>query len=207
MCICLICQTTIAIPKKGKVERHFRTVHKKYDTDFPPKSELRKRKVRELPFFTQWNSQAKADIEASLRVSHSIIKNKKSFPDAEMIKEAFVEAADSLFLDFKNKLEILSSIKALQLSRSTVTQRCEVMAEDLTQQLRRDTADCEYFSLQLDGSTDTSDTAKLCVFIWMVFTDMTAEEELLTLLPMKERTRGEDIFQSFKNVRKPPAPV
>ena len=206
MCICLICQTAIAIPKKGKVERHFRTVHKKYDTDFPPKSELRKRKVRELLFFTQWNSQAKADTEASLRVSHSIIKNKKSFPDAEMIKEAFVEAADSLFLDFKNKLEILSSIKALQLSRSTVTQRCEVMAEDLTQQLRRDTADCEYFSLQLDGSTDTSDTAQLCVFIWMVFTDMTAKEELLTLLTMKERTRGEDIFQSFKNVRKPPAP-
>ena len=25
MCICLICQTTIAIPKKGNVERHFQT--------------------------------------------------------------------------------------------------------------------------------------------------------------------------------------
>ena len=51
-----------------------------------------------------------------------------------MIKEAFVEAA-VLFQDLKNKLEILSSIKAPQLSRSTVAQRCEVMAEDLTQQL------------------------------------------------------------------------
>ena len=28
---------------------------------------------------------------------------------------------------------------------------------------------------------------------------MTAKEELLTLLPMKEHTRGEDIFQSFNN--------
>ena len=34
----------------------------------------------------------------------------------------------------------------------------------------------------------------------MVFTDMTAKEEMLTILPMKENTRGEDIFQSFKNV-------
>ncbi|KAF7650099.1 hypothetical protein LDENG_00131240 [Lucifuga dentata] len=172
-CVCLICQSIIAIPKKGNVERHFRTVHKNYDTDFPPKSELRKRKVRELKsqligqqsFFTQPNSKAKAATEASFRVSHSIIKHKKSFQDGEMIKEAFVEAADSLFQDFKNKPEILSSIKALQLSRSTVTRRCEVMADDLTQQLWKDIADCECFSLQLDESMDISDTAQLCIFI------------------------------------------
>ncbi|KAJ4922048.1 hypothetical protein JOQ06_021512 [Pogonophryne albipinna] len=73
------------------------------------------------------------------------------------------------------------------------------MAEDLTQQLRKDIEDCECFSLQLDESTDVSDTAQLCVFIRMVFTDMTAKEELLTILPMKEHTRGEDIFRTFKN--------
>ena len=33
----------------------------------------------------------------------------------------------------------------------------------------------------------------------MVFTDMTAKEELLTVLSMKEHKREEDIFQSFKN--------
>lgn len=139
-CVCLICQSIVAIPKKGNVERHFRSVHKNYDTDCSLKSELRKRKVGELKsqligqqsFFTQLNSKAKAANEASFRVSHSIIKCKKSFQDAEMIKEAFVEAADSLFRDFKNKPEILSSVKALQLSRSIVTRRCEVMADDLT---------------------------------------------------------------------------
>ncbi|KAJ4946083.1 hypothetical protein JOQ06_023758 [Pogonophryne albipinna] len=73
------------------------------------------------------------------------------------------------------------------------------MAEDLTQQLRKDIEDCKCFSLQLDESTDVSDTAQLCVFIWMVFTDMTAKEELLTILPMKEHTRGDDIFRTFKN--------
>ena len=73
------------------------------------------------------------------------------------------------------------------------------MAKDLTQQLRRDIADYEYFSLQLDKSTDTNDTAQLRIFLQMVFTDMTAKVELLTLLLMKERMRGEDIFQAFKN--------
>ena len=206
-CVCLVCQSTVAIPKKGNVERNFRTLHGKYDTEFLPKSELRKTKVKELKsqllgqqsFFTQATSKAKAATEASFRVSHIIVKNKKSFQDGEMVKEAFVEAAESLFRDFKNIAEILSTIKALQLSRSTVTLRCEAMAEDLTQQMWKDIGDCECFSLQLDESTDVSDTAQMCVFIRMVFSDMTAREELLTLLPMKEKTRGEDIFLSFKN--------
>ena len=116
-----------------------------------------------------------------------------------MVKEAFIEAADSLFRDFKNKPEILGSIKALQLSRNTVTRRSEAIAEDLTRQLWKDIADCECFSLQLDESTNVSDTAQLCIFIRMVFTNMTAKEELLTILPLKEHTRGEDIFKSFKN--------
>ena len=35
-CVCLIFQSTIAIPKKENAERHFRTVHRNYDTDFLP---------------------------------------------------------------------------------------------------------------------------------------------------------------------------
>lgn len=124
-----------------------------------------------------------------------LVKHSKSFQDGETIKEAFVDAADSVFWDFKNKLEMISSIKAVQRSRSTVTQRCDLMAEDLTQQRWKDSEHCKCFSLQLD----VSDIAEFCIFIWMVFAAVTAKEELLTILPMKERTRGEDVFQAFKN--------
>ena len=195
-CVCLICQSTIAIPKKGNVERHFQTVHGKFDIDFPPTSELRKRKVNKLKsqlsgqqsFFTQHTSKLKATTEASFRVSHVTVNNKKSFQDGEMVKKAFVEAADSFFRDFKNKGEILSSIKALQLSRSTVTRRYEAMSEDVTQQMGKNIEDCECFSLQLDESTDVSDTAQMCIFIRVVFSDIIAKEELLTVLPMNEHT-------------------
>ena len=113
-----------------------------------------------------------------------------------------------MFRDVKNKAEILSSIKALQLSRHTVTRRCEAMAEDLTHQMWKDIRDCECFSLQLDESTDVSDIAQVCIFIRMVFNDITAKEELLTILHMKEQTRGEDIFQTFKNfIEKTELPV
>ena len=104
------------------MELHFQTVHRNYETDFPPKSELRKRKVKELisqlsgqqSFFSQLSSKAKAATEALFRVSHSI-KHKKSFKRWRDDKGGFVEAADSLFRDFKNKL--------VQLSRSPVTRR------------------------------------------------------------------------------------
>lgn len=211
-CLCLICNGSISIPKKGNIERHYCTVHRSYDNDFPPKTELRKRKVRELKsqlvgqqsLFTKPNSKAKAATEASFRVSHSIIKHKKSFQDGEVMKEAFLEAADPLLRDFKNKADILASIKAIQLSRNSVTRRCEMMCENLTEQLQRDIANCECFSLQLDESTDIGDTAQLCLYICMVFSDMTAKEELLTILPMKERTRGEDISRPSWTLRRKP---
>uniref|UniRef100_A0A8D0G4L1 Uncharacterized protein n=1 Tax=Sphenodon punctatus TaxID=8508 RepID=A0A8D0G4L1_SPHPU len=47
-CMCLICHSTIAVPKKCNVARHFGCVHKNYSTDVPAKSELRKEMVKEL---------------------------------------------------------------------------------------------------------------------------------------------------------------
>lgn len=44
--VCLLCKSTTAILKKGNVKWLCRTVHKIYDTDFSPKSELGKRKVK-----------------------------------------------------------------------------------------------------------------------------------------------------------------
>lgn len=203
--ICLICNAKVALPKKGNLERHFKTVHKSYDTNFPAKSPLRARKVKELKsqlavqqsVFTRPNTTSKAATIASYRVCRVLIKGKKSFQDGEIVKEAFIEAADALFADFKNRKEIVSAIQDVQLSRNSVTRRCEGMAEDVEQQLRNDIDTCECFSLQFDESTDVVDVAQLCVFVRMVFDDMSVKEELLTILPLKGHTRGTDIFQVF----------
>ena len=116
-----------------------------------------------------------------------------------MVKKAFTEAANSLFGNLKKKDKIMSAIKGLQLSRSTVIRRFEVMEENLAAQLERDIDRCECFSLQFDESIVSVDIAQLCVFIRMMFENMTAKEELLCMLPLKEHTRGEDTFQAFMN--------
>uniref|UniRef100_A0A087XA81 HAT C-terminal dimerisation domain-containing protein n=1 Tax=Poecilia formosa TaxID=48698 RepID=A0A087XA81_POEFO len=127
--VCLICRCAIAIPKKGNVERHFQTLHN-YDIDVPPKSELRRRKVKELK---------------------SQLSGQQSFFS---------------HLTTKAKASHRSIISASEENTETVEGYCGLC-----------------FSLQLDESTAVSDTDQLCIFVWMVFPDMNARAELLTVLP------------------------
>jgi hypothetical protein len=71
------------------------------------------------------------------------------------------------------------------------------MSDDTEQQMRQDLEICEFFSLQLDESTDVSDVSQLLVFIRMVFNYGNIKEELLKIIPLHGKTRGEDIFQGF----------
>lgn len=207
-CCCLICLSSIAIAKKGNLERHFLSLHNKHQTDYPPNSELRKRKVRDLK--TQLTNQqsifkkpilkSQAVTTASFKVSYLLAKKCKPFSDGEFVKEMFLEISDSLFNDFKNKSEITAAIQDLQLSRNTVMRRIEKMGGNLKEQLQNDINRCSCFSLQCDESTDISDTAQLLVFIRLVFEDFTSKEELLGMISLKERTRGVDIFNGFKSL-------
>ena len=72
------------------------------------------------------------------------------------------------------------------------------MSGDVDRQVMKDLSHCEYFSLQFDESLDVMDTAQLVIFVRMAFPDSTTKEDLLTLLHLKERTRGENIYNAFK---------
>ena len=54
----------------------------------------------------------------------------------------------------------------------------------------------EHFSQQFDGLPDLMDTAELVVLVRMA----TTMEDFFTLLPARERTRGEDIYNESKNM-------
>lgn len=204
--ICLLCNASVAVPKKSNIERHFNTLHAmSCNNSFPPNTEIRKKRVGELKtnlskqqsVFTRPVQLSKSATIASLKVSHLLAKKKKPFVDGELIKEAFLTAADSVFQNFKNKTEIMAAIETIPLSARTVSRRIEVIATDMKSELESDIQKCEFFSLQLDESTDISDTAQLCVIIKMVFNDFTTKEEFLKLLPLKGRTQGKDIYDAF----------
>ncbi|KAK0131923.1 General transcription factor II-I repeat domain-containing protein 2B [Merluccius polli] len=197
-CVCMLCHQTQALSKRGNLERHHNTNHPKFKDIFPPKSAIRAKRVLELKsglkvqqsLFVKPVNRLKAATEASFRVSHLLAKHKKPFTDGELMKEAMAIVANTVFNDFKNKDDIKAALSSVPLGPATVTRRVESLSEDVDQQVLRDLARCEYFSVQLDESLDVTDTAQLI--------DSTTKEDFLTVLHLKDRTRGEDIFKEFK---------
>ncbi|KAL7378660.1 hypothetical protein ABVT39_017000 [Epinephelus coioides] len=197
-CVCLLCHQIQALCKRGNLERHHTTNHQKFKDGYPLKSTIRARKVDELKsglkaqqsLFTKLASQNKAAAEASFRVSHLLAKHKKPFTDGDLVKEAMAITAETVFSDFKNKEEIKTALRSVPLGPATLTRRIESLSEDMDRQVLKDLTNCEYFSLQFDESLDIMDTAQLVVFVKMVFPGSTTKEDFLTLLHLKEKTRG-----------------
>ncbi|XP_067126719.1 general transcription factor II-I repeat domain-containing protein 2-like [Centruroides vittatus] len=193
-CVCSICNATVDLPKKANVERHFLTVHKNYEEDYPRGTALRKAKMQQLKAqltaqqssFFKYNTNSKTATIASFKVADTLIKHNKPFQDGE---EAFIKAGEVLLQDFKNKSEIMASIQNMSLSRNTVMHRTEGISQNLEDILHENINKCIVLPLQFDESTDYIGTAQLYVFIRMVFDDMPATEELLTIISMHERTR------------------
>lgn len=83
-CICLVCRASVALPKRGNLERHHKSLHKIYESDFPLKSEIRRRKVQDLKgslkaeqaMFTRPSKQSEAATVASFKISHILAKHK-----------------------------------------------------------------------------------------------------------------------------------
>lgn len=206
-CICLICNMNLAIPKKGNIERHFTTVHRGFQSEAPVGSELRKKKLSSLKSKLQLQQScfvkpvetALAANVASFHVSQVLMKHKKPFDDGLVFKECFLAASESLFSTFKNKTEIISAIKAMPLSRPSVTRKVELMAENVQDQLKTDMRSCRCFSIQLDESVDQVDSAQVMVFARLIFADFSVKEELLTIMTLKDTTRGEDVYNTFKS--------
>lgn len=127
----------------------------------------------------------KSATEASFRVSHLLAKHKKPFTDGELIKETMAVTADTVCNHFQNKDDIKTELSSVPLGPATLTRRAESLSEDV------DRSHCEYFSLQFDESLDVMDTAQLVGFGRMLFQDSTTKEDFLTLLHLKDRTRGQ----------------
>ncbi|XP_061450843.1 general transcription factor II-I repeat domain-containing protein 2-like isoform X2 [Rhineura floridana] len=206
-CVCLLCSSTVAVSKKHNVQRHYERNHGSFAKDYPLDSELRKKKVSEMKSklaippspTTRPVVQSKNNTMASFKIASLLAKRKKPFVDGDLLKEIFLTAGDSMFEGFPNKKEILAAIQKLQLSGNTITRRIESISRDLEHQLQSDLQTCLWFALQLNESTDITDPSQMAVVVRMVFSDLSVIEELLRILPLKGKTRGENIFQTFKD--------
>ena len=59
------------------------------------------------------------------------IQNQKTFMDGELLKNCFLSAAELIFGNFKNRIDIITNIKELQLSRRAIAKRVELLGENI----------------------------------------------------------------------------
>jgi hypothetical protein len=154
--------------------------------------ELQKSQQKSCSVFNYWiQSSNNVNIAASFVVSQEIAKRGKPYTDGEYIKSCFVNASEELFRDFKNKADILKKIKELLLSAKTVKDRTVKMSLNITNQQVEDLKLVSALSIAVDESCDINDTAQVSLFVRFI-SSTGPKEELLGLLPLKGRTRGED---------------
>ena len=59
---------------------------------------------------------------------------------------------------------------------------------------------CEFYSMALDESTDTTDIAQLSIFVRGVINNFEVIQELLEMCSMEGTTTGQHIADKFKNI-------
>ena len=120
------------------------------------------------------------------------LKYRKSFINGKFFKNTFLECADSLFDDFKNKSDILKRIK------NTARRRIEDMSKDVDMQVKDHLLNCDVVSFAIDENTDINNIAKLAIVARYGFINSPIiYEELCELVPMTGTTKGVDIFEKF----------
>ncbi|KAF7688186.1 hypothetical protein HF521_014192 [Silurus meridionalis] len=134
--------------------------------------------------FTKAKSQSKAAVKASFTVVAEIAKSAQPFNEGEFVKKCMVKVCDIVCPDKKQAFLNVS------LSRNTVAECTCELATNLHKQLMKKGKDCIAYSLAVDESSNTSDTAQLSIFIREVDSSLCVTEELLVLKSMHGTTTG-----------------
>ena len=200
--ICLICSSGVAVNKVLNIRRHYNLSHPDYDARFPPGTARRQEQLNRLT--RQANEQMtmmrgattaqKRATIAGYEVCYQIAKAMAPYSHSELIKDCMVSTIQALYPE---KQDIQRAVESVPLSRNTCTRRVEDIADHLTAAVIDDLKRCEVFSVAVDESIDINDVSQLSVFVRYHLNNK-FNEQLLTVIPLTERTTGKDTYQAFK---------
>ncbi|XP_023214267.1 general transcription factor II-I repeat domain-containing protein 2-like, partial [Centruroides sculpturatus] len=137
------------------------------------------------------NQLQESATEASLLVAKQIAQCGRPFAEREFVKKCMLDVCDVMCPEAKHKFENIS------LSWQTIARRIEDMNTNLNEQLLNDLESVHFYSIALDKSCDVKDTAQLLIFIRANIEDFQISEELLSIVPMKDTTKG-DLFRKIE---------
>ena len=199
---CLICQVSLAQFKASNLQRHFSSLHANFDQEFWKGTELPKHKLialkrqaeKQTQMFQKTTTHSETLTLASYQLAWNIARAKKPYNEGEFVKKCLSDVVKILSPE-NDKLKLM--VSDVQLSRHTVERRISDINTAIDSQLHSDLQECEYFSVALDESCDIQDKPQLAIFARSVSSECHIREELLDIVPLKERTRGIDVKEAM----------
>jgi hypothetical protein len=86
-------------------ERHFLSQHKKFNFDYPPRSEVRKTNFQDLEaqkhnsLFARSVFQSQEAVQAIFCIANILVKYKKHLQGGKMVKQAFLDAGNVFLIN------------------------------------------------------------------------------------------------------------
>lgn len=131
---------------------------------------------------------------ASYQLAWNIARAKKPDNEGEFVKKCLSDVVEILSPENDKLKQMVSDV---QLSRHTVEHRISDINTAVESQLHSDLQACEYFSVASDESCDIQDKPQLAISARSVSNDCVIKEELLDIVPLKDRTRGIDVKETM----------
>lgn len=199
--ICLVCHAALGQFKASNLQRHFSPLHPNIEQEFPKGTDLRKKKLvalksqaeKQVQFFQKFTKHSETVTLVSYQLAWNIARAKKPYNEGDFIKKCLIDAFEIL-APGDDKLK--RSVSDVQLSRHSVERRI-LDNTAVESQLHSDLQACEYFSVALDESCDIQDKPQLAIFARSLSNECMIEEELLDIVPLKDRTRGIDVKEAM----------
>jgi hypothetical protein len=120
-----------------------------------------------------------AVVRASFHVAEIIAQKGRPFTGGEFVKRCFMSMTGELFPEKKK------CVSGVSLSACTVTRRIDDIGDFTLSCLKNKCQSFTKFSLALDESTDTCDTAQLLIFVQGIEAEFEIAEELARLQSLK----------------------
>ena len=141
----------------------------------------------------QYKPSNKSLLKVCYTISQLIADSPHSLSVSKLVKECINVVTELLPPEMSHLSEIITK---LPISSYTVIRNVKSIGNEMTQQIIDKQLD--RYSLAVDDSTDCTDIPELMISMRGIDNRFNITEEMFDLVPLENRTTGEDIFQAIK---------
>ena len=190
---CVICTKTLGngSMKPFQLKQHLQGCHPELQNKDREYFKLKQNYLKKtrLDSTGTFRQQTDAIVKASYEVSYKIAREKKPHTIGEtLVKPCMLQCVKLVLGEAAH-----NKMTQISLSNNTIRSRINDMAESIKNQVVQKVRGSQFFSIQLDESTDVANLSQLLVFVRYT-TEKGIAEEFLFCKPLQTTTKAQDVM-------------